>query len=250
MPPAKCGHRSVLYGPGGIGKTSLACMAGRVVFVDGEKSLGILAGQLTRRGITIPQLVNVESWGDLRGALASDVFDGCETMVIDSGTKAEQWAISDTFLNVRADRNTVAKRLEDYSFGKGPQHVYDTFLPLLGDLDRHARAGRNVILIAHDCVANVPNPAGGDWIRYEPRLQSPKSGSASIRLAVREWADHVLFLQYDVAIDKDTNKAKGSGTRTLCTAELPHFMAKSRTTQEQIPIYDESPWPVIFGSAK
>jgi hypothetical protein len=36
-------------------------------------------------------------------------------------------------------------------------------------------------------------------------------------------------------VDKD-GKGKGSGTRTLYTAELPHCMAKSRTTQEVIPI--------------
>ena len=29
-----------------------------------------------------------------------------------------------------------------------------------------------------------PNPAGEDWLRYEPRLQSPNSGKASIRLRV------------------------------------------------------------------
>jgi hypothetical protein len=111
--------------------------------------------------------------------------------------------------------------------------VFDTFLPLLADLDTHVRAGRNVMLICHDCTCNVPNPAGEDWLRYEPRLQSPTSGKASIRLRVREWADHVLFMGYDVAVNKD-GKGQGSGTKTLYTSELPHFMAKSRTTQEPI----------------
>jgi len=74
------------------------------------------------------------------------------------------------------------RRLEDYGFGKGCQHVYETFLPLLSDLDQHVRAGRNVALILHDCTATVPNPKGEDYIRWEPRLQSPASGKASIRL--------------------------------------------------------------------
>jgi hypothetical protein len=90
------------------------------------------------------------------------------------------------------------------------------------------------VLICHDCTSTVPNPAGEDWLRYEPRLQSPNSGKASIRLRVREWADHVLFVGYDVAA-KD-GKGKGSGTRTLYRAELPHCMAKSRTGADPIPL--------------
>ena len=125
--------------------------------------------------------------------------------------------------------------IEAYGYGKGYGYVFDTFLPLLADLDRHSRAGRNVCLIAHDCTSTVPNPAGEDWLRYEPRLQSPASGKASIRLRVREWADHVLFVGYDVAVDKD-GKGRGAGTRTLYTSELPHCMAKSRSTQEVIPV--------------
>ena len=131
-----------------------------------------------------------------------------------------------------------AANVEGYGYGKGYGFVFDTFLPLLGDLDRHCRAGRHVVLICHDCTSTVPNPAGEDWLRFEPRLQSPNSGKASIRLRVREWADHVLFIGYDVAVDKD-GKGRGAGTRTLYTAELPHFMAKSRTTQETIPLADD-----------
>jgi hypothetical protein len=124
--------------------------------------------------------------------------------------------------------------VEGYGYGKGYGYVFDTFLPLMGDLDRHARAGRHVVLICHDCTSMVPNPAGDDWLRYEPRLQAPNSGKASIRLRVREWADHVLFVGYDVAA-KD-GKGKGSGTRTLYRAETPACMAKSRTGADPIPL--------------
>jgi hypothetical protein len=51
---------------------------------------------------------------------------------------------------------------------------------------------------------------------------------ASIKLRVKEWADHVLFFGYDVIAED--GKAKGSGTRTIYSAERPHCMAKSRTT--------------------
>ena len=226
-PDKSGGHRVVLYGPGGIGKTTLAAHApGEVVFFDLDESLG-------RLGLAA-KTVHASTWADLRTALQSDGWDGIKTIVVDTLTRAEEMAVENTLATVTQD-GKKSNSVEGYGYGKGYGYVFDTFLPLLGDLDRHARAGRNVILVCHDCTSNVPNPAGEDWLRYEPRLQSPTSGKASIRLRVREWADHVLFLGYDVAVDKD-GKGRGSGTRTMYTAELPHCMAKSRTTQEVIPI--------------
>lgn len=229
------GHRVVLYGPGGIGKSTLACtLPGPVVFFDLDDSLSRLQSQLKASDIEVPSVVPVESWQDLRNALQAE-WPPEVNIVIDSVTRAEELCIAHTLATVKHEKGHLVQRVEDYGYGKGYQFVFDTFLPLLGDLDRHCRAGRNVVLIAHDCTTNVPNPAGEDWLRYEPRLQSPTSGKASIRLRVREWADHVLFLGYDVAVDKE-GKGKGSGTRTLWPAELPHCMAKSRTTQESIAV--------------
>jgi hypothetical protein len=225
------GHRTILYGPGGIGKTTLANRApGPVAFVDLDESLPRLLSQLERE----PLVVQCDTWQELRLALQSDGWEEAKTIVIDSITRAEEQCIAHTLATVPHEKGHKVSKIEDFGFGKGYQFVFDTFLPLLGDLDRHCRAGRNVILIAHDCTTNVPNPAGEDWLRYEPRLQSPNSGKASIRLRVREWADHVLFLGYDV-VTRD-GKGQGSGTRTLWPAELPHCMAKSRTTQDPIAI--------------
>jgi hypothetical protein len=90
-------------------------------------------------------------------------------------------------------------------------------------------------MICHECTNTVPNPSGEDWLRYEPRLQNPKSGKASIRLRVKEWSDHVLCMLYDVATDRK-GKGQGSGTRTLYRAETPACMAKSRTGADPIPL--------------
>ena len=162
--------------------------------------------------------------------------------------EAEELAVAWTIGNVPHEKGNRIVRIEDYGFGKGYQHVYETFLTLLGDLDRHVRAGRNVILICHDCCTNVPNPQGEDWQRYEPRLQSPSSGKASIRLRVREWADHVFFLGYDV--DVKEGKGHGCGTRTLWPVEMPHCMAKSRRLADPIPVYpnDAAVWTALFGN--
>jgi hypothetical protein len=216
-----------MYGPGGIGKTTLAAqLPGPVAFFDIDESLGKLNIDA--------QTVQASTWADLRAALQQDGWDSVCSIIIDTATKAEEMAIAHTLENTLQDGKRSTS-VEGYGYGKGYGYVFDTFLPLLGDLDRHCRAGRNVVLICHDCTSTVPNPAGEDWLRYEPRLQSPASGKASIRLRVREWADHVLFIGYDVDVSKD-GKGRGAGTRTLYTAELPHCMAKSRTCQDTIPL--------------
>jgi hypothetical protein len=229
------GHRVLLYGPGGIGKTTLAAqLPGPVAFIDLDESLPRLRGQLEESGgmVNIMPVDGVSDWQSLRDVLQADGWDKAASIVIDTGTKAEELAVAHTLSHVLQDSKKMAS-IEAYGFGKGYGYVFDTFLPLLADLDRHARAGRNVVFVCHDCTNTVPNPSGEDWLRYEPRLQSPNSGKSSIRLRMREWADHVLFLGWDMNVDKN-GIGESKGTRTLYTAEKPHCMAKSRTTQATI----------------
>lgn len=231
------GHRAEIFGPGGVGKTTLAASApGPVAFFDLDQSLPRLKVKLESLGLTpnIRVIEGIASWTDLRSALAAPGWDEIKTLVIDSVTVAEELAVAHTLATVPKERGERAKNVEDYGYGKGYQHVYETFVALLGDLDIHARAGRHVILICHECSSTVPNPQGPDWIRYEPRLQTTSSGKASIRLRVKEWADHVLFVGYDVDVDK--GKARGGGTATLYPRELPYFMAKSRTLVDAMPL--------------
>lgn len=243
---ASAGHRVVMYGPGGIGKTTMACAApGPVAFFDLDESLAILrpAGEVWP--------VQAANWQGMRVALQSPGWDSVKTIVIDSGTKAEELALAHLLATVRTEKGRPATSIEDYGFGKGYTHLFDTFLPLLGDLDAHCRAGRNVVMICHDCTTTCPNPMGEDWLRYEPRLQSPNSGKASIRLRVKEWADHMLWYGYDVVVDD--GKGKGSGTRTIYPAELPHCMAKSRSCRLPMPVTDDAPetlayiWQQVLG---
>ena len=228
-PIAKPGKRIGMYGTGGIGKTSLAARApGRIAFYDLDESLDALEIPIAPRPVT--------NWAELRADIQS--LRDVDTIVIDRGTRAEEWAVAHTIATVPHEKGFAIKRIEDYGFGKGYQHVFDTFLPLLADLDTQRRRGCNVILVMHDCMANVPNPQGDDYIRYEPRLQNPTSGKASIRARIKEWVDSLVFIGFDV--DVKNNRAKGSGTRTIYPVEMPHCMAKSRNMRDAIEYVDGS----------
>ena len=206
------GAKVVIYGPGGVGKTELASLAaeanaGPVLFIDLEDGTDHL--DVAR--------VKVDDWSDMRTITADPTqLDGFGMVVIDSLTKAEELAVAFVVATVPHDTGGNVSSIEGFGFGKGYVHVYEQFVLLAADLDRIARSGIDVVLICHECVANVPNPEGVDWIRYEPRLQSPASGKSSIRHRVKEWADHVLFVSFDAVVSKD-GKATGSGTRTTGT---------------------------------
>jgi hypothetical protein len=242
-------RRVGLYGTGGSGKTSLAAIApGPVAYIDLDDALPVLTDL---HGLDI-RCVPVSSWPELMAKVnARDGWDGIKSIVIDPLTKAEEFCTAETIATVPHEKGTAIKRIEDYGFGKGYQHVYDVFLPLLGALDQHVRAGRNVIVVMHDCTKNVPNPAGEDWLRYEPRMQDPGSGKGSIRLRVKEWLDDLLFLGYDVNVTKE-GKGQGSGTRTIYPVELPFCMAKSRKLTEPMPIGkgDTLLWDTLFAKGE
>lgn len=238
-----------LYGTGGIGKTKLASLIKEVglrpVVIDVEAGSKFLD---VERVPNIEKGEAIETWQELRDVLHdTELLAPFDVVIVDSLTKAEELAMQHTLRTVPVDNNgTRATTVEDYGFGKGYVHVHETFLNILGDLDAIARTGKHVIIICHDFKANVPNPAGVDWIRWEPRLQETAKGPTRSR--VFEWCDHFLFIGYDVSVSKE-GKAKGGGSRAIYPVELPDRKAKSRCLTDQIVYEDGSSelWRLLFG---
>lgn len=235
-------QKIVIVGAGGVGKSTLVALAAKAgakpLIVDVEGGTQFL--DVAR--------IQPETHEEVRAVLQDrELLAPYGLIALDSGTKAEELVTAWTIANVPHEKGHKVSSIEGYGFGKGYTHVFETFLQLLGDLDAIARTGKHVVIVCHDCTATVPNPAGEDWLRYEPRLQSPASGKFSIRHRVREWCDHMLFIGFDQIVGDD-GKAKGSGTRTIYPTELPTHMAKSRSLRDAIPYTDGSPelWNQLF----
>ena len=244
-------YRIALYGSGGIGKTSLACLAsrvlGRVGFIDLDESLGVIKRSLPD-DLKIKRMAGMADWQDVRDAVNShETWQGCDALIIDSMTRAEELAMAWTVRNIPHEKGHKVTRLEDYGFGKGVEHVYETYLPLFADLDQHWRKGRTVIVICHETASEVPNPRGEDFLRWEPRLQAPKKGKSSIRAKLKEWCDQLSFIAYDMVVQDGV--ASGKGSRAIYSSEQPWAMAKGRLVKDVV-VYregDDEFWRLIFG---
>lgn len=215
--------RIVIYGTGGIGKSTLAAYLPAPIFIDLESGTGKL--NVARD--------TASDWPTLRGKLAGIAQNppaGAKTLIIDTATRAEELAKEYVIATRTTDKGKHVDSIEGFGWGKGWQFVYDEFAALAADLDRINQKGLIVCLIAHVVNVPVPNPSGEDFLRWEPLLYAgDKKGRGSVRDYLKNWADHVLFIGYDVFVEEGTGKGQGSGTRTIYSYETPVHVAKSRT---------------------
>ena len=236
---ARTAHRTMIYGPGGIGKTSLAAAFPGVVIVDIEK------GSVDHENVN--RVLDVTSFGELRSFLQSDDFSDDSAICIDSITKAEEWAVADVLATAKTRDGNQAKCIEDYGYKDGYTMVYDRMLMLLGDLDRLYAKGKHIILIAHSIDAAEKNALGEDFRRRRPRLLNADKTNVVAKYC--EWVDHVLCIELDMDVTKK-GKAIGGGSRTIYCQDTPARLAKTRTLNPDPIIYepgDGSLWTAMLG---
>lgn len=231
----------VLYGPEGIGKSSLAARFPRPVFIDTE-------GSTTEMDVN--RLPKPSSWEMLKQQVGWVKQQGGQfgTIVIDTIDWAEMLCVE----SVCATNNK--KGVEDFGYGKGYIYVAEElgrFLNLLSDL---IEAGIHVVLTAHAQIIKFEQPDEmGAYDRYQLKL-GQKTGSRTASL-VKEWADMVLFINYktfSVAVDDKGKKHKGQGGgRTIYATHHPAWDAKNRHgLPDEFPLDYAQLAHIFNGSAK
>lgn len=233
------GHFVGLYGVGGAGKTTLAAMLpGRTLFIDLEGSLKIIRPQLDALGLTAritPKFIRFDeaspaaAWSDFMAFLSSDAAKGYDNVVVDSFTRAQEFATQNCIESIPGDSATIRRSMEQWQYGKGSQIVYDKFAQVYPAIDALLEAGSNVCAICHDNPMRTSNPDGGDYVQHQPHLVQGDKGKAPGRDKYQQTVDHLLFLSADIQVEK--GKATGGMTRTLYTGGIASMMAKSRTAQ-------------------
>lgn len=221
-------QKVVIYGPEGIGKSSLAAQFPNPVFIDTEGSTKQLNVQRLKKPSSWEMLKQQVQWvkneGPARfGTLIIDTVDWAEMLCVES---------------VCASHNKSG--VEDFGYGKGYIFVAEEigrFLNMLGDV---VEAGIHVVLTAHAQIIKFEQPDEmGAYDRYQLKLGA-KTGSRTAPL-VKEWADMVLFINYktlSIATDDKGKKHKAQGgTRTMFTTHHPAWDAKNRhSLPDELPL--------------
>ena len=208
----------VIYGPEGIGKSSFAAQAPGPLFIDTEGS----TSRMNVRRLPAPTSFTMIQ-EEIRYVISNPTV--CQTLVLDTADWAE-----------RLCRDGVCSKnnksgLEDFGYGKGYTYVYEDFGRMLNLLDQVIDRGINVIVTAHAAMRKFEQPdESGAYDRWELKLINAQK--CSIANMLKEWADMVLFANYETYVIKgknemEKNKVTG-GKRVMHTTHHPCWDAKNR----------------------
>ena len=211
-------QKVVIYGPEGIGKSSLAARFPDPVIIDTEGG----TAHMDVRRIDKPQ-----SWEELL-AIVKEVAATpgiCKTLVIDTADWAEQ--LITTYLCNKYKQNSI----ESFGYGKGYTYMAEEFARLLSACDLCIASGIHVVITAHAKMRKFEQPDEmGAYDRWEMKL------SKQTAPLLKEWCDMLLFCNYQtfvVTSENDTKKAQG-GKRVIYTAHHPAWDAKTRVAMPEV----------------
>lgn len=210
-------QKVVLYGPEGIGKSSLAAQFPDPLFIDTEGSTN---------NMDVARMDKPSSWQFLQQQV--DFVKNtrpCKTLVIDTIDWAEHLGIQ--FVVSRGGKTSITS----FGYGDGFVQLEEEIGKFLNKLSDLVEIGINVVLTAHAKIVRFEAPDEmGAYDRYELKLGNKTT--AKTAALVKEWADMVLFLNYktfSVATDDKGKKFKGQGgERKMYAVHHPAWDAKNR----------------------
>ena len=228
-------QKVVIYGPEGVGKSTLAAAFPRPLFIDTEGSTNKM---------DVARYPKPTSWEMLKNEVREAPKTGCKTIVIDTIDWAEKLCIASI-----CDASQK-KGIEDFGYGKGYVYEREEFGKFLDLLQDTVDSGVNVVLTAHAQIRKFEQPDElGAYDRWELKL-GQKTGS-QISPIVKEWADMVLFCNYKthtVVTDKEGKKRTAQGgERVMYTSHNPCWDAKNRDGLPEILPLAYEPIAHIFG---
>lgn len=217
---------TVLYGHGGLGKTSAACYSPDPVIIPIGRETG--HERMVESGI--PAFNNP-------GIPPIDFVFGCIQKLL----KTEHSRKTAIFDNIGTYREAVDEDVENdnkgadlKAFGRGTALAFPYYGKLLAGIDLLLKKGIHVILIAHDVQYNVNLESGDYYSRVG--INAPAGENTNVRGLLEARAHNVLYMRGE----NPTAVVKGAGgrnkqvatsgmiSRIIYTKPAGTFFAKSR----------------------
>lgn len=206
----------VIYGPGGIGKTSFVATMDKAIIVQTEDGIGKIECDHFPVAKTydefIGRLNSLLEEDHKYKVIAIDSLDWLENLIHDHVCEQNGW-------------NEIGAP----AFGKGfaaALEVWKDYVKLLDDL----RDQRNltVVQIAHNTVKRYEDPANEPHDRHQIKLNNKAAD------LIIEHSDAVFFCNYKLGTVQVKGKGGGMTTKTIAgdrkifTQEAPGYQAKNR----------------------
>jgi hypothetical protein len=227
-------QKAVIYGPEGVGKSTLASLTPEPVFLDTEGGT---------HHLDVVRLDAATTWDEIAAAVAqlAKADHPFKTLVIDTADWLEKR------LSEHLCRKANKDSIEDFGYGKGWVQLTEEFARFLNSLDVVLARGMNVVFLAHSTVKKFEAPdQAGSYDRFELKL------SKQVAPLLKEWADLVLFANYVTRIaEKDSGKTRGVGgkERVLFATHAAAYDAKNRHgLPDKLPFSIDALAPVFGGS--
>lgn len=199
----------VIYGPEGIGKTSLASQFPNPIFIDTEGSTDHMENvNRLKKPSSHPELMEMIDWVKNKRQYSTIIIDTAD------------WAQALIEKHVLVENNW--KSIETPGYGEGYVKTREKWGTMLDKLSDVIDAGINVVLNAHAEIRKFDDPTeAGSYDRYELKLT--KRSNAHIADVTKEWADMVLFLNYEVmSVKRKAMYGVGGYHQLMANVDTPH----------------------------
>jgi hypothetical protein len=224
-------QKVVIYGPEGVGKTTLAGQAPEPVFLDTEGGT---------HHLDVARFDAAETWEEITAAIdqLAKADHPFRTLVIDTADWLEKR------LAEHLCRKANKESIEEFGYGKGWVLLAEEYARFLASLDALLARGMHVVFLAHATVRKFEAPdQAGSYDRFELKL------SKQVAPLLKEWADVVLFATYVTRIvEKDSGKLRGVGgkERVIFANHAAAYDAKNRHgLPDKLPFAIEALTPVF-----